>query len=204
MSVRKQQTLPVVRAVPSGFGSAIKGDVAVIRFVRKISAEFSYPEGQALHQRLAAIAGVVLAAAFSGDQNDAPRNLIIVDNGVGVGNAGDVIVTGYDQYGELVTETIAITTLGSTEGVTPFTWITQIEFPAITDTNIEVQMGNAIGVAADLSSGDLKACSHDAAGGGAKSFVNISGFTLNTTYDTIEFTGVAIAAGDVFDYYVKG
>ena len=204
MSVRRQQALPVVRASPSGFNSDIQGDVAVVSFVRKISAELSYAEAEVIHQRLAGVAGVVLAAAFTGSQNDVPRTLIIEDNGVGVGNTGDIIVTGYDQYGELVSETIAITTLGTTEANVPFTWITEFSFPAITDTNIEVQMGNKIGVAADLQNGDLKAVAHDPAGGGAKSFYNVADFTLDTIYDTIEYTGVATAIADVFDYHVKG
>lgn len=202
MSQRRQQTLPVVRASPSGFNSDIQGDVAVVSFVRKISAELSYAEAEVIDQFLAGAAAIVLAAAFTGVQNDVPRTLILQDNGVG--NSGDVVVTGYDQYGELVSETLTITPAGATEGNVPFTWITQISYPLIANLNVEIQMGNKIGVAADLQNGDLKAVAHDPAGGGAKSFYNVGRFALDTIYDTIEFTGVATAVADVFDYHVKG
>lgn len=198
-----QQTIPLVKTSSIG-GSNIQGDICVIDFERKISHTFSWADANVIHQRLAVAAGTVLAAAFTGNQCDCPRNVQVVDNGVGVGNTGNVIITGLNQYGNPDTETIAITTLGTTEGVKAWSYIISIQFPAITDTNVEVQVASKIGIAGDLRANGLKTVAKDPAGVGAKEFMPAASFTVNTVYDTVEETGVAIAAGDVYDYYFKG
>jgi len=197
MGENHQSRIPVIR-------SDSYGQEALVDFERIISMIISRADANVIHQRLAVAAGTVLAAAFTGDQCDVPRNVKVVDNGVGAGNTGNVVVTGLDQYGSAQTETIAITNGGTAQGVKAFTYISQIVFPAITDTNIEVQVASKIGIPGDLRSDGLKTVAKDAAGGGAKTFMLASAFTVETIYDTVEETGVAVVAGDQYDYYIKG
>lgn len=197
-------TIPISKASPSSAGSSIRGDVGVIRFQRVISHTFNQAHASVVHQRAVAVAATVDAAAFSGTQADCPRNVLVVDNGAAGGNSGDVVINGLDQYGEATAETIAINNLATATGVTPFTRISSIEFPEVTDTNIEIQLGSRIGIIGDLYRGNLYAVAHDAGGGGAKAFVDPAAFTLDEEHDTVIDTGSNIAADDVYEYYFKG
>ena len=153
-------------------------------------------EAVVIDQRAVNLAGTVLAIAFTGAQCDIPRSLIVDDNGVGAGNTGNITVTGLNEAGVATVEVIAINTLGVVESNAAFTYISQIDYPAITDTNVEVQMGSKVGIATDFTLNALTSIAKNGV------FMLPAAFTLDPANATVEETGVPIVAADTFDYYL--
>ena len=147
-----------------------------------------------VHLRSPGTDGSVLAVDFSGAQIDYPRNVAVTAGVV----TGTVAVTGIDQYGDTVTETITITSGGTVVGSQAFAFITGIVYDVATGTgDITVKMGSKVGLPVDLSYTSLKAVSVSA---GVTTFVNGLGseYTVNETYDTVELTAISAAASYIF------
>ena len=150
-------------------------------------------DGTVVHSRVApAGAGTVLATdPFSGTNEDDCRNVQVVDAGAA---AGDVVIRGYNYKGELITETIPIAGGGTFIGNVAFAWITEIDFPATGGGNIDVCLGSRIGLGNPIGRIDTFIAK--------KNFLMMNSvlFTVSLVYNTIEETGVAVAALDTFTF----
>jgi len=134
-----------------------------------------------------------------------PRNLIVdVYFAVGEPTAvvtGNLVVTGYNQLGKSVSETIAIST-NSAAGVIAWSTVTNLEFTDVTATNtlgdasLSVGVGTKIGLSNNIqNSADILKCIEN----GATSTT----YTLSTTYETIDFASDPNGTRDYFLYYTN-
>lgn len=79
---------------------------------------------------------------------DVPRNVTIVANEAQTGN---VVVTGTDENGVAVTDTIALDGTNTVQGVKAFAAVTQIVYPVDTGTEVSVGYGDKLGLGLLLS-----------------------------------------------------
>lgn len=134
-----------------------------------------------------------------------PRNLI-VDVYFAVGEStsvvtGNLIITGYNQLGKSMSETIAISTTAAT-GVVAWSTVTNLEFTDVTatstsgDASLSVGVGTKIGLSNNIqNSGDILKCIED----GATSTT----YTLSTTYETTDFASDPDGSKDYYIYYTN-
>jgi hypothetical protein len=76
-----------------------------------------------------------------------PRNIIVKGNAAGI--AGDVVITGTDYAGEVITETIALNEASAVNGAKAFKTVTKIHVPAKTNGSgdtVSVGFGDALGL----------------------------------------------------------
>jgi hypothetical protein len=142
--------------------------------------------GGTIHTRAPGIAGTV--TVMSGFNMDYPRNVTLDDTGGA--NTGNVTVTGIDQFGDTVSEILAIAAGSTTVGAQAFARIASIAFPVIGGaTNLLVKIGALIGVPVDFNITSLKSITRSAA---VTAFVAElgSGYTPNTTYNTIALASI--------------
>lgn len=98
----------------------------------------------------AAAAGVLSAHALDGSlvsafagQPDVPRNLQIVASGTATGN---VVITGTNIRGVVITETIALNGATPVLGLKAFATVTSIQLPTVGATTINVGTGVKLGL----------------------------------------------------------
>lgn len=103
----------------------------------------------------AAAAGVLSAHALDGSlvkvfagQPDVPRNLQIVASGTATGN---VVITGTNIRGQVITETIALNGATPVLGNKAFASVTSIQLPTVGATTINVGTGVKLGLERMLS-----------------------------------------------------
>lgn len=100
--------------------------------------------------------GVLAATALDDDPQEittgithpaVPRNLSVSGNAAGI--AGNVVITGTNQAGEAISETIALNGAATVQGNKAFRSVTKVELPAKTNSEgdtVSVGWGNKLGV----------------------------------------------------------
>lgn len=76
-------------------------------------------------------------------QPDVPRNLTVVASGAAT---GDVVVTGTNIRGDVITETLALNGTNSVVGNKAFKTVTSVAVPAVAGTTIDLGIGVKLGL----------------------------------------------------------
>ena len=134
-------------------------------------------------------------------QNDYPRSVKYIHSGVASTFPYTVTITGTLANGQTAqTEEIVITVAATYRGVKAWAWITDIDLGGgIAGADAwELQSDSKIGIPFGIyAAADVLHVVKNSAG------MQPASFTINTTYNTIEETGVAVGAADEYWYYVR-
>ena len=131
---------------------------------------------------------------------DVPRNVTATANAAGC--AGDVVVTGTNWAGEVITDTIALAGAAEVAGVKAFTTVTAVHLPpethAGTDT-VSIGVGNCLGLQRPIAAaGDVVEVARKAAAA-AEYTIEATG-TVSVANGTVDQSGVgAIVNNDRFE-----
>lgn len=140
-----------------------------------------------------------------GVQNDFPRSVQWVHTGANTG-AYTATITGTTADGATAqTEAISVTGAGTFPSNKAWAYITNINITVGIHAadSASLQMASKIGIPYKIyAAADLLYVSKTAALGTGVIMLPAS-FTVNTTYSTIAETGVNVAAGDIYCYYVR-
>jgi len=150
---------------------------------------------------LAAAATTTISGGSVTDPNEY-RALRIKGNQAGV--AGNVVITGYDRGGKVVTDTIAANGASAVDGVIPMLTLASITFPALVGAGDTISVGvseklglyRPIESTADVVLAERKATAAD------EFTVESSTGTVNATYGTIVPSG-GIVADDSFKFSLE-
>ena len=154
----------------------------------------------------ASMVGGAQAGPASGSQGlpalqpDYPRSIKYIHTGAASTFPYTVTITGTTADGETDTEEIVVTVAATYRGVKAWAWITDIDLGdgiAGGDT-WELQLDSKIGIPFSIyAAADVLHMVKNSTG------MQAASFTINTTYNTIEETGVAVGANDEYWYYVR-
>ena len=127
------------------------------------------------------------------------RALSVKGNQAGV--AGDVVITGTDWAGRVISDTIALADNGTVEGVKPFATVTSILLPARVAAGDTVSVGicDKLGLyRAIAAAGDVVEVARKASAA-AEYTIEATG-TVNATYGTVK-QGTQVTASDSFEIH---
>lgn len=154
-----------------------------------------------VHTKAVGGAQTVLAAGFSGQQIDVPRNVIVTNNGAGGFNTGSVVVTGVNHLGTVTSETLVIDPTGGgavTTGNVAFMFLSQIVFPAVANATVTVDLGTRLGTGISLTqNAQVLAVAKN------RNFQSLALYTFDLTYGTVRETGAVINDADEFTLYLS-
>lgn len=127
---------------------------------------------------------------------DVPRNVTATANAAGC--AGDVVVTGTNWAGEVITDTIALAGAAEIAGVKAFATVTAVHLPpethAGTDT-VSIGVGNCLGLQRPIAAaGDVVEVARKAAAD-AEYTIEATG-TVNVANGTVDQSGVGAIVND--------
>ena len=127
---------------------------------------------------------------------DVPRNVTATANAAGC--AGDVVVTGTNWAGEVITDTIALAGAAEIAGVKAFATVTAVHLPpethAGTDT-VSIGVGNCLGLQRPIAAaGDVVEVARKAAAA-AEYTIEATG-TVNVANGTVDQSGVGAIVND--------
>lgn len=151
-----------------------------------------------------AVLGATALTADAGGQDivvgitnpDVPRNVTATANAAGC--AGDVVVTGTNWAGEVITDTIALAGAAEIAGVKAFATVTAVHLPpethAGTDT-VSIGVGNCLGLQRPIAAaGDVVEVARKAAAA-AEYTIEATG-TVNVANGTVDQSGVGAIVND--------
>ena len=151
-----------------------------------------------------AVLGATALTADAGGQDivvgitnpDVPRNVTATANAAGC--AGDVVVTGTNWAGEVITDTIALAGAAEIAGVKAFATVTAVHLPpethAGTDT-VSIGVGNCLGLQRPIAAaGDVVEVARKAAAD-AEYTIEATG-TVNVANGTVDQSGVGAIVND--------
>jgi len=149
---------------------------------------------------LAAAATTTISGGSVTDPNEY-RALRIKGNQAGV--AGNVVITGYDRGGKVVTDTIAANGASAVDGVIPMSEVASITFPALVGAGdtISVGVSEKLGLYRPIESTSDVVLSERKATAASEFTVESTG-TVNATYGTIVPSG-GIVADDSFKFSLE-
>ena len=145
------------------------------------------------------VGGLSGSQGAPGVQNDYPRSVQYVHIGVNSGSY-TVTITGTTVDGETDTEEISVVDAGTFRGVKAWAWITDVDLGAGIDAldSAQFQADSKIGIPYGIyATADVLHVVKNATA------MQPASFTINTTYNTIEETGVPVGALDEYWYWVR-
>lgn len=167
-------------------GQLIQSDVPGVSVDHVFLAHFQVAAAAATVASNTSIHAAVTLGAAAQDVTTAianpsmPRNIIIKGNAAGI--AGDVVITGTNYAGEVITETIALNAANAVEGVKAFKTVTKINLPAKTNSSgdtVSIGTGEKLGLPYMLSHNTVLAAYKDNAKEGTAP-------TVTTDVDEVE------------------
>ena len=129
---------------------------------------------------------------------DVPRNVTLVSSGT---QADDVVITGTDENGVAVTDTLTINNTATIQGVKAFSTITQIVYPIDdgSSVNITVGYGDVLGLGLLLSRDSVVAAYLNGVKEGTAPAVTFSSSVVAS--NTVDLDSATDGNAVIVDYY---